>query len=183
MDNHTLALTPVAAQRELLTVPRARRSIWRLILLVGVGWIALVPAATAQSSARVTEHLVTRTSRDVNGKESVDEKVITRTSRTGEREDVVIEIYLPSIEADRLTLSRRIHRVTTSADEGTQTVEECEERSPAGQGEPLRVVKRSVTTVRKTGPDASVSDRREFDRDTNGRLMPVITDAATAARQ
>ena len=61
-----------------------------------------------------------------------------------------IETYVPLIYADRLELNRRVRRVTTVPD-GSQTVEETEERNPGSPSEPLRVVQRSVTTVCKSG--------------------------------
>jgi hypothetical protein len=77
------------------------------------------------------------------------------------------------MEADRLTLNRRVRRVTTATDDWSQTVEEAEERNPGALSDPLRVVQRTVTTVRRTGTDSYVNERQVFARDANGRLVLV----------
>jgi len=184
MDAHRSAAALVDGRREPPS-PHLLQSIGRPVLFLLLCCLAQQPAAMAQQAGEgVSERVITRTKRDVNGKDSVNEKVVTRTSRTDDREDVWIEIYLPSMQADRLALHRRIHRVTTpNAEGGSQTVEVCEERPLGSQSEPLRVVERAVTTVRKTGPDSYISERRESDLDLNGRLVPVVTDVATAAAQ
>ena len=110
------------------------------------------------------------------------ETVTTRHARTDDEERVVIETYIPSIEAGRLALSRRINRVTTATDDGSQTVEETAERNPASPGESLRVAQRSVTTVRRSGTDSYVSQRQIFERDANGRLVLVGTQTEHTSR-
>jgi len=172
MDTHTVAAAP-AARRDTPTGPRACRSIRRVTAVAILSWMALISgAAAAQDSGAVSEQVMTRTRRDVNGRDAIDEKVVTRTSRTSGREEVVTEIYRPSTQADRLALARRIRRVTTPTGEGLRTVEECEERPLAAPHEPLRLVERSITIVRKTGPDSYSSEIREFGLDVNGRLVP-----------
>ena len=52
--------------------------------------------------------------------------------------------------ADRLVLYRRVRRATTVTEDGSQTVEETEERNLASPSEPLRVVQRILTTLRRT---------------------------------
>ena len=88
-------------------------------------------------------------------------------------EQVVIETYWPSIHADRLALTRRVRRVTTATQDGSQTVEETAERNPGSPSEPLRVVQRNVTTLRRSGTDSYVSERQVFEPDDNGRLVLV----------
>jgi hypothetical protein len=138
-------------------------------------WI--VPAATTaiaqQSTSAVTETVTTR--RDLNGRDAVSEKVVTLRARTDGEERVVIETYEPSIEAGRLALTQRVNRVTTFTPEGNQTVEETEEPSRVSTGEPLRVVRRRVTTMRRSRSDSLVSDRQVFELDVNGRFVPVLT--------
>ena len=73
----------------------------------------------------------------------------------------------------RLELNRRVSRVTTVTQDGSQTVEETEERNPGSPSEPLRVVQRSVTTLRRSGTDSYVSERQVFEPDGNGRLVLV----------
>ena len=88
--------------------------------------------------------------RDLNGREAVSEKVVTHRALAKDEERVVIETYVPLIYADRLELNRRVRRVTTVSQEGSQSVEETEERNPGSPSEPLRVVERSSTTVRRS---------------------------------
>ena len=138
-------------------------------------WIVLTAtiAMAQQSAGTVTESVTTR--RDLNGKDVVNEKVLTHRDRTDHEERVVIETYMPFFYADRLELKLRVSRVTTATQDGSQTVEETEERSLASPSEPMRVVQRTVTTVRGTGSDSYVSERHVFRRDANGRFVPVLT--------
>jgi hypothetical protein len=151
----------------------------RLIRPAGVitVWCWIVLAATIamaqQSAETVTESVTTR--RDLNGKDTVSEKVVTHRDRTKDEERVVIETYVPLIYPDRLELNRRVRRVTTVTQDGSQTFEETEERNLGSPGEPVRVVQRSLTTVRRSGSDSYVSERQVFERDANGRLVPVLT--------
>jgi hypothetical protein len=119
-------------------------------------WLWIVPAATTaiaqQSTPTVTETVTTR--RDLNGRDAVSGKVVTHRAQTDGEERVVIEMYGPSMEAGRLALTQRVNRVTTLTPEGSQTVEETEEPSRISTGEPLRVVRRSVTTTRRNGSDS-----------------------------
>ena len=147
----------------------------RLIRPAGVitVWCWIVLAATTamaqQSAGTVTESVTTR--RDLNGRDAVSEKVVTHRDRTKDEERVVIETYVPLMYADRLELNRRVSRVTTVTQDGSQTVEETEERNPGSPSEPLRVVQRSVTTLRRSGTDSYVSERQVFERDVNGRFV------------
>ena len=140
-------------------------------------WVVLAPgAATAQPSGGTeTETVATLGTRDLNGTIAVGEQVLTERTRTNDGEQVIVYTYLPSIEAGRLALSRRVRRVTTATTDGSQTVEETEERNPASPSEPLRMIRRTVTTVRKSGADASVTERQVFELDVNGRLVPVFS--------
>jgi hypothetical protein len=156
-----------------------RRPTRRLIRRRGVMalWSCIVLAATTaiaqQSAGTVTETVTTR--RDVNGRDAVSEKVVTHRARANDEERVVIETYLPLEYADRLALSRRVSRVTTETQDGSQTIEETEERNPASPSEPLRAVQRSVTTLRRSGSesDSYVSERQIFEPDGNGRFVLV----------
>jgi hypothetical protein len=151
-------------------------------------WIALAATTTATTAMAqqstetetVTERVTMR--RDVNGKEAVSEKVTTRRDETKDEERVVIETYAPLMYADRLELKRRVQRVTTATADGSQTVEETEERNPSTPSESLRVVRRSVTTVRKSGSDSYVSERHVWERDVNGRFVPVLTQTERSSR-
>jgi hypothetical protein len=149
-------------------------TVWCWILL------AATTAVAQQSAGTVTETVSTR--RDLNGRDAVSEKVVTHRDRTKDEERVVIETYAPLIYADRLELNRRVSRVTTVTQDGSQTVEETEERNPVSPNEPLRVVQRSVTTVRKSGDDSYVSERHIFEPDGNGRLVLVRKQSEHTAR-
>ena len=153
------------------TVRFARRLIRPGRVITVSCWIVLA-ATTAMAQQRAgtaTETVTTR--RDLNGRDAVSEKVVTHRDRTKVEERVVIETYLPLEYADRLVLNRRVRRVITVTQDGSHTIEETEERNPASPSEPLRVVQRSVTTVRKSGNDSYVSERQIFEPDGNGRLV------------
>ena len=95
---------------------------------------------------------------------------------------MVIETYLPSIEGGRLALARRVRRATTTTSNGSETVEETEELNPVATSEPLRRVRRSVTTVRRSGTDSYTSERQVFEVDVNGRFVPVATHIERSSR-
>jgi hypothetical protein len=160
----------------------------RLIRAAGVitAWCWIVLAATTamaqQSGGTVAETVATRFDRDLNGREAVSEKVVTHRARTNDEERVVIETYWPSIYANRLALNRRVRRMTTVTQDGTQIVEETEERNPGSPSEPLRVVQRSVTTLRRSGADSYVSERQVFEPDGNGRLVLVRKQSEQTSR-
>jgi hypothetical protein len=151
-------------------------TVWCWVLL------AATTAMAQQTVGPATETVSTR--RDLNGRDSVIEKVVTHRTRTEGEERVVIETYVPLIYADRLELDRRVSRVTTVTQDGSQsqTVEETEERNPGSPSERLRVVQRSVTTVRKSGNGANVSEQQLFEPDGNGRLVLVRKQTERASR-
>ena len=124
--------------------------------------------------------------RDMNGKLVVDEKTVTRRSTANKQDHVVIETYAPYVDgmtrSDSLTLSQRVHRTTTAtADGGRHTVEEVEGRSPVAPNDPMRVIRRTVTTVRQIGTDRWVTERQVFERDVEGRLRLVISETEERA--
>jgi hypothetical protein len=132
----------------------------------------------ADGSERVEEETIQR--RDVSGNLTTTERSVTR--RSNGQEDELIETYAPIAEGligsgTRLGLSQRVRRMTTrTADGGRQTVEEIEMRSMVASNEPMRLVRRSVVTVRRTGSDRWTTERQVFDLDVNGRLVPVTTE-------
>lgn len=140
-------------------------------------WVVLAPtAATAQPSGGTeTETVATLGTRDLNGTIASGEQVVIERTRTNDGEQVIVYIYLPSIEAGRLALSRQVRRVTMATTDGSQTVEETEERSPVSPSGPLRMIRRTVTTVRRSGAEAYVTERQVFEVDVNGRLVPVFS--------
>jgi hypothetical protein len=153
---------------------RITRMLRRIFDVVTVSFWIVLAATTAmaqQSAGTVTETFTAR--RDVNERDAVIERVVTHRARTNDEERVVVETYLPLMYADRLELTRRVRRVTTVTQDGSQTVEETEERNPGSPSEPMRVIQRRVTTLRGSGNDAYVSERQVFEPDGNGRLVLV----------
>ncbi len=151
--------------------------------MITVSFWILLAATTAvaqQSVGTVTETVTTR--RDLNGRDPVSEKVVTHRARTNDEERVVIETYLPSMEAGRLALTQRVNRVTTLTKDGSQTVEETAERNPVAPSEAMRIIQRSVTTVRRSGTDSYVTERQVFEPDSNGRLVLVRKQSEQTSR-
>ena len=158
------------------TVRRTDRLIRRHHIAIVLSWLVLgATAATAQQSGSTTDTVVTLRNQDLNGTVAVSSQTVTRRTQTSDGDEVVIETYSPSIEGGRLALSRRVRRTTTATSNGTETVEETAERNPVALGETLRVVRRSVTTVRPSGTGSYVSEQRVFELDVNGRFVPVLT--------
>jgi hypothetical protein len=141
----------------------ANRLIVRRVITVSFSIVLAATTSMAQQSVGIVTETVT-TRRDLNGRDDVSEKVVTHRARTNGEERVVVETYSPLEYADRLALNRRLSRVTTVTQDGSQTIEETEERNPASPSEPLRVVQRSVTTVRKSRNDSYVSERKSSNR-------------------
>jgi hypothetical protein len=158
------------------TVHRTDRLIRRHHVGIVLSWLVLAATtATAQQSGSTTDTVVTLRNRDLNGTVAVSEQTMTRRTQTSDGDEVVIETYCPSIEGGRLALSRRVRRTTTATSNGTETVEETAERNPVAPGDALRVIRRSVTTVRPSGTDSYVRERQVFELDVNGRFVPVLT--------
>jgi hypothetical protein len=143
----------------------------RVITALVATMLAAANVMAQQSAGSVTETVSTQ--HDLNGRAAVTEKVVTHRARAGDGERVVIDTYWPSIYADRLALHRRVRLVTTVTQDGSQTVEETEERNSGSPAEPLRLVQRSVTTLRRSGTDSYVSERQVFEPDGNGQLVLV----------
>ena len=131
------------------------------------------------TSERVEEETIQRP--DLNGNLAVTAMNVTRSSRTKDQEQVVIETYAPRTDArgidGRPPLSERIRRTTTVTADGVRsTVEEVESRSRVSPQEPMRVIRRTVTTVSPTGTDQWVTERQVFEPDLDGRLRLVRTE-------
>jgi hypothetical protein len=167
-----------------LSVRHAGRFTRGRVVVAGLCWIVLTATAAQaqQSGESVIETVTTRRTRDLNGREAVSEKVVTHRARTNDEERIVIETYLPSMEAGRLALSQRVQRVTTVTDDGSQTVEETAEPNPVAPRDPMRIVQRSLTTVRRSGSDSYVTERQVFELDGNGVLVLVRKQTESASR-
>jgi hypothetical protein len=137
---------------------------------------------TRQSGAaeRREERTVERL--DLNGASAVVERTVVRASTSSDREDVVIETEIPYVDrlgasGSALALGERVRQTTTkSADGSRSTVEEVESRNRVAPADPLRVTRRTVTTVRPIGGDRWVTEREMFERDVNGRLQRIAVD-------
>ena len=131
----------------------------------------------AGTSEQIEEETIERA--DLNGKLTVTETNVIRRSTANGQEHVVIETYAPSADGGPrahggLLLSQRVERTTTAtADGGRSTVEEVEARSPAAPSDPMRMVRRTVTTVRPVSADRWVTERQVFEPDLEGRLRLV----------
>jgi hypothetical protein len=139
----------------------------------------------ASASERVDEETIRRP--DVNGRLVVSERVVTRRSDVNGQEQVIVETYSPDAEGfartdNHLALSQRVRRSTTATnDGGRSTVEEIEARSRIAPGDPMRVIQRTVVTVRNLGPDRQTTERQVFELDVNGRLAPVLRETEETA--
>ena len=125
---------------------------------------------------RVEEETIQRP--DLNGNLALKEVNVIRGSGTKGQEQVEIETYAPQKDVHNLDgrppLSTRVRRSTTAtADGGSYTVEEVEARSRVSPNDPMRVVRRIVTTVSPGGPDEWVTQSQIFEIDPNGRLRLV----------
>lgn len=120
---------------------------------------------------------------DMNGRLVVEERNVTRRSTANGQEHVVIETYaLYADGSSRLALSQRVDRTTTAtAAGGRYTVEEVQSRSYSAPNDPMRVGRRTVTTVRQIGSDRWVTERQVFERDVNGRLRLVVNETEERA--
>lgn len=166
------------------TMGRTWNSIcWRHSVGALIGIVLSAGAASAQQSAdSATDTVATRGNRDLNGTIAVTEQVVTRRAQSSDGEQVVLETFSPSIEAGRLALTRRVRRTTTATADGTQTVEISEERNPAAPAEPLRVVRKSVTTVHRTDANSFVTERQVLEPDLNGRFVLVLAQSENTSR-
>ena len=117
---------------------------------------------------------------DSNRTRRASERVVTR-SGTGDKDEVVTEVYVRSSEGERLSLWRRVRRVTTATRDGSEIVEEVEEPNRAAPSDPPRIIERSVTTVRETATGSFSADRQVFKRDVNGRLVLVCSETESSS--
>jgi hypothetical protein len=143
------------------------------------------PIETRRGEARevgASERIEEETTRrlDVNGRLVDDERTVTRSFSANAREHAVTEIYARS--DGRLALSQRVHRTTTvNPDGGRYTVEEVEARNPVAPSDPMRVIRRIVTTVRPVRAGGWVTEQEVFERDVNGRLRLVDRELTTSS--
>lgn len=129
---------------------------------------------TTGPSENVAEETIRRL--DVNGQLTVSEKLVTRRFEANGQTQTVVETFSTNVSglvrADRLELTQRVRRTTTSTPDGAdQIVEEVEARAPGSPSEPIRMVRRTVGTSRKVGPERWVTERNVYVLDVNGRFV------------
>jgi hypothetical protein len=119
---------------------------------------------------------------DSDGKLAVSEKTVTNRSTKNGSDQVVTESYSPytpgrAQSGNALALSQRIRVTTTpTANGGRQTITETEAPDPVVLNGPIRVVARTVETVRQIRPDVWETQRQTFTLDGTGRLVLTTDD-------
>lgn len=132
------------------------------------------------SAERVEEETIQRP--NLTGALVLSDRVVTRTSESNGEHRVVIDTYSQDAEGfvrndSRLALRQRIRRSTTVTAYGVQnTVEEIEARNPLAPNDPMRVIQRTLETVRSVGQGRWVTERQVFERDQNGRMFLVANE-------
>jgi hypothetical protein len=120
--------------------------------------------------------------RDLNGALWERERIVSRVTNQNGQEHLLIERFTndngyPVSSSLRRTLSSRIRRTATArADGGREIVEDVEERSPVAPDDPLRIVRRTIELVRRTGAGRWETNRQLFERDPNNRLVLTISE-------
>jgi hypothetical protein len=124
---------------------------------------------------------------DSSGRLTVSERKITRRTESNGRTDEVSETHAPGaggfvLPGNRSAVVERVRKSTTpTADGGRVVVEEVEARSRVAPSDPMRVMRRTVETVRRIGPDRWTTTRQVFGLDVNGRLTLVLTETEESA--
>jgi hypothetical protein len=131
---------------------------------------------TTGPSQRIEDETVQRL--DANGTLSFTERSVTWRSTANGQDQAVTEIYSRNVVRgvmrpdNRVELSRRVRRTTATApDGGSQTTEEVESRDPVSPNEPLRLVQRTIETVRKMNDQRWRTEQQVFILDVNGRWV------------
>jgi hypothetical protein len=123
---------------------------------------------------------------NVNGKLEVSEKTVTTQTRSNGRDEKVVENYAQNVEGivgagNRLELNQRVRSTVSATPDGAQqTIREVEGRSAVSPNGPLRVIERTIDTVRQVGPNQWEVQRQVFALDGNGRLVPVLSEKGQA---
>jgi hypothetical protein len=142
---------------------------------------------TTGPSQRVEEETVHRL--DADGKLSLSERNVTRRSTANGQDQLVKETFSknvgPSMRSDnRMELTERVRRTTTTAADGSsQTIEEVEARNPVSPNDPIRMVRRTVETIRKVDAERWQTDRQVFVLDVNGRWVLSTAETGKATER
>jgi hypothetical protein len=117
-----------------------------------------------------------------DGKLTVSEKTVTNRSTKNGSDQVVTESYSPytpglAQPGNALALTQRTRVTTTpTANGGSQTITETEAPDAAVLNGQVRVVARTVETVRQIRPDVWETRRQTFVLDGSGRLVLTTDD-------
>jgi hypothetical protein len=120
---------------------------------------------------------------DSDGKLTLSERNVIRRSVANGQDQTVKETFSRNLSGalmrsdNRPELSQRVRTTTTTtADGGGQTVEEVEARNPVSPNEPMKMVRRTVETLRKVTADRWQTERQVFVRDVNGRWVVATSE-------
>jgi hypothetical protein len=119
--------------------------------------------------------------RDASGRLAVSQRAVTRRTEADGRVMEVTDTFGDDPQGftrspTPMGLSQRVTRTTTAGADGDRsTIEEIERRNVAAPSDPLRVVRRTVETVRLVG-EQTETERRVFERDPNGRMVLISTE-------
>jgi hypothetical protein len=118
---------------------------------------------------------------DGDGNLTLSERTITHRSRSDDSDQLVTEVYTPYIQGmarepgSPLVLDHRVRVISTSTvDGGSRTITETEARDASVLTGPIRVVARTVETVRQLGPGVRETQRQTFALDGSGRLVLTV---------
>ena len=128
------------------------------------------------ATGRTEEEMINRV--DANGLMHPFERNVSRLASANGKEEAASEKYAqaPNRPAGSWNSKERTRTTTTkTADGSQQTIRELERVNPVPNGQ-LRVVERTVETLRSVGPGQWATDRQVFTLDVNGRLVPSTSD-------
>jgi len=136
---------------------------------------------------RVEEETVHRL--DADGKLSLSERNTTRRSTTNGQDQSVTETFSRDIGGlirtdNRLELNQRVRKTTTIAADGSgQTIEEVEARNGVSPNDPIRMIRRTVETIRRVGAERWQTERQVFVLDVNGRWILAAAETGNATER
>ena len=123
---------------------------------------------------------------DANGDLVLSERSVVHRSQSGGEDRSVTETFSRNvggmIQSSRLELTQRVRRTTKpTTGGGSEAVEEVEERVIGSPSEPIRIVRRTIETVRRVDGQRWESDLQVFDLDLNGRFVLTASEKGSSA--
>ena len=183
-----VAVSPHAAASD--QAPPVRHDTTRLTRDINGRWqpneTRRVEIREVEPSERWEEETIRRP--DLNGTLLLSERHVIHRFEANGAQHAVFETFSRNSPGfyrsdGHLTLRERVRVSTTSTpDGGRQTIEEVERRNDAAPGDPIRVSRRVVETVRHVGADRWITERHIFERDVNGRLVLIGTEREERTR-